>query len=111
MADGNSLEQSIKALIQRGAWQVSVHGQRKLQERQLILSEIVSASITATVVEEYPSYFHGPAILFLTKMADGLEIHVMWGIKLPLASCAYLVTAYLPDPKDWLPDNMTRKKS
>jgi hypothetical protein len=75
------------------------------------LSEIVNVSLSALIVEEYPTYFHGPSILFLAKMADGLEIHVMWGIKLPEADTAYLVTAYVPDPKEWLSDNMTRIKS
>jgi hypothetical protein len=111
MDAGGSVEKIIKSLIQSGDWQVSIHGQRKLQERQLLLSEILEASISATVVEEYPNYFHGPSILFLAKMADGLEIHVMWGIKEPEAITAYLVTAYIPDPDEWLSDNVTRKET
>ncbi len=104
-----TIEHTIKSLVAKDHWQVTVHGQRKLQERKLILSEITDATARARLIEEYPDYHHGPAALFLIMLTADLAIHVLWGISKAKSDTAYLVTAYVPDESEWMPDRMTRK--
>ena len=62
------------------------------------------------VVEEYPDYHKGPALLILTKSDYGGAVHSLWGVPKGESRPATLITAYLPDPAKWESDNLTRKR-
>lgn len=100
----------IKALIAENDVLVSVHGYEELAEDNLYVSDIVNNAVAGLVIEDYPEYHKGPAVLVLQKDEKGLLIHVVWGIPKDKKRPAVIVTAYRPDPKLWSKDLKRRLK-
>jgi hypothetical protein len=99
----------IVRLINHGEVQISAHGYDELAADNIFVRDIVSQVATAVLIEDYPEYHKGPAVLVLQLDTDGNPIHVVWGIPKGATSPAVLVTAYRPDPARWSDDFMRRK--
>lgn len=70
----------------------------------------VANLMSAVVVEEYPDYPKGGALLVLQYEPSGKPVHVVWGIPRGHATPAVLITAYRPDALRWSDDFMRRRK-
>lgn len=103
-----TLKQIIE-LVQRGEVRVSLHGYDELAADDILVHEAVDGISDAVVVEDYPDYYKGPAVLVLQKDYEGEAIHVLWGVAKDSLSPAVLVTAYRPDPERWR-DGFTRRR-
>ena len=98
----------VRLLVGRGDWQASVHGLQSLVDDSVVTADVVDAIDTGVVVEDYPSYYAGPSVLVLLADRDG-PVHILWGLKAGTDRPAVIITAYRPDPKNWLDDNRTRR--
>jgi hypothetical protein len=65
------------------------------------LDELLLGAGSAVVVEEYPDYPKGAAVLVLQRAVDGSPVHAVWGVPRGYDRPAVLVTAYRPDPNLW----------
>lgn len=99
----------IKSLVEIGEIRVSAHGYDELANDAILVRDLLAAIDTALIVEDYPDYHKGPAVLVLQKDRHGESVHVVWGIPKDADSPAVLVTAYRPDPGRWTNDFMRRK--
>jgi hypothetical protein len=99
----------IQELILRRQVRISAHGYDELAEDDILVQDAVDGAGTAEIVEEYPDFHRGPAVLVLEKDRHGQPIHVVWGIPKGAASPAVLVTAYRPDPGRWSADFLERQ--
>ncbi len=99
----------VLGLVGRGEVRISQHGYDELSEHNIAVRDVVDGATYAQVVEDYPEYPKGPCVLALQKTADGIPIHVVWGIPRGESSPAVLVTAYRPDPERWTDDFLRRK--
>jgi hypothetical protein len=97
----SALWQKLADLIAAGDVRVSEHGYDALADNGLKIDEILSCVPWAVVLEEYPDYPKGPAVLVLQLDAEGNPVHAVWGIPRGYNSPAVLVTAYKPDPGLW----------
>lgn len=93
--------QEIIALILSSDIRVSEHGYDQIAEHGLNVNEIIAGILEAVVVEEYPDYPKGKALLVLQQDSNGAFIHAVWGIPRGFDKPAVLITSYRPDPKLW----------
>jgi hypothetical protein len=91
----------IRRLIAAGNVRVSEHGYDELAEDNILVHDLIEGIAHATVVEDYPTFPKGPAVLVLQFDHERRPVHVVWGIPQGAASPAVLVTAYRPDPARW----------
>jgi len=89
---------------------VTSHAGQKIQQRGLLLQDIIEGLNSAKLIEDYTSPFKGPTILVFMRDTQNLPVHAVWGIPKNSTGPAYLVTAYRPDPLEWRDDHLTRRK-
>ena len=98
----------IRTLVVDGDFRISDHAYIQIQARELIVAQLVESISDAEIVEDYPDFHKGPAVLVLSNI-EGRSLHMVWGIPKDYARPAWLVTAYAPDPLEWYPDDRTRR--
>ena len=69
----------------------------------------MQGAASGELIEAYPDYFVGPAILMLQADRGGRPIHAVWGIENGTDEPAVLVTAFYPDSAAWSADFRSRK--
>lgn len=99
----------IVRLINEGQIRISAHGYDELAADNIFARDVIGGVETAFLVEDYPKYHKGPAVLVLQFDNAGNPIHIVWGIPKGKTSPAVLVTAYRPDPARWSGGFMRRK--
>jgi hypothetical protein len=102
--------EKIKALVESGEVRISEPGYDELINDDLTAREIIESIEEGILVEDYPSFPKGPAVLLLQTDRYGEPVHVVWGIPKGYDKPAVLVTAYRPDPDRWNAAFMERKK-
>lgn len=101
--------QAVQRLVSQRSYSVSQHGMRRMAERGILLSDVLSGVRTGDAIEDYPYYYSGPAVLVLQHDPTGLALHVVWGIEKGTSEPAVLITAYKPDRSDWNDDFRSRR--
>ncbi|MFM9058022.1 MAG: DUF4258 domain-containing protein [Planctomycetaceae bacterium] len=97
----SQLWQRFTTLIAAGDVRVSEHGYDALVDDGLTVDDVLAGAAAAVVVEEYPEYPKGAAVLVLQVLADGSRVHAVWGVPRGYNRPVVLVTAYRPDPERW----------
>ncbi len=101
---------SVQKLVAEGKVRISDHGYDELAEDRILVREVLSGTNSAELVEDYPDFGKGPAVLALQFDGSGGPIHVVWGIPRGRTEPAVLVTAYRPDPRRWRDNHRERRR-
>jgi hypothetical protein len=91
----------VKKLVAAGQVRISEHGYDEIAADGIYVRDILAGLDKATVVEDYPAFPKGRAVLVLQSDRDTQPIHVLWGIPKGFTFPAVVVTAYRPDPARW----------
>ena len=100
--------EAVKRLVAAGDIRISEHGYDEIADDEISVREIVNGLNEAVVVEDYPVFVKGPAVLVLQLDAEGRPVHVVWGVPKDREGPAVLVTAYRPDAGRWSADFLER---
>jgi len=106
----NTTLEAVKRLVAAGELRISEHGYDELADDGIAVRDIIGGVHNAVLVEDYPAFAKGPAVLVLQFDAARQPVHVVWGIPKGHSELAVLVTAYRPDPKRWSSDFLQRLK-
>lgn len=85
---------------------VSLHGQLRLNERNITVDDVMQAIDTGEIIEQYPDDFPFPSCLILGLSVNGTYIHIVVSMN---DGKIYLITAYIPNSEKWESDFKTRK--
>ena len=100
----------VRQLVAAGDVRVSEHGYDALADDDIPVRDLLRGIDNANVVEDYPAFPKGPAVLLLQFDSSNRPVHVVWGIPKGFTSPAVLVTAYRPDPARWNNNFTERRK-
>jgi len=100
----------VRALTASGEVRISDHGYDEFAADGIVAMEVVEGVAAALVVEDYPNAALGPSVLVLQHDANGLPLHILWGIPAGSSGPAVVITAYRPDPTRWTHDFLERKQ-
>lgn len=89
---------------------VSAHALERLLGYRLLIEPLLDGISDAVLVEDYPDYFKGPAVLVLQFDEDGEPIHLVWGMPAGAQEPVVLVTVHRPDPDRWT-ENYSRRNA
>lgn len=92
---------TIVELVIAGKYKISEHALDALLDDELERADVSDSIAESEILENYPDFGKGPAILLFQIAADGRVVHCVWGIPKGATSPAVLITAYLPDPSKW----------
>ena len=101
---------TIQRLVAAGDVRISEHGYDELANDGIAAREVLNGVSAAKLVEDYPEFGKGPAVLVLQSDAGDKPLHVVWGIPKGHTGPAVLITAYRPDPTLWSSDFLRRLK-
>ena len=106
----SSTLEAIRDLVAAGEIRISEHGYDELSEDGIRIRDVLAGLSSAVVVEDYPTFRKGPAVLALQSDLAGRPLHIVWGIPKGRMGPAVLITAYRPDPVRWTDDFKNRQK-
>jgi hypothetical protein len=86
--------QRICELVKRRSVHVSAHGYARMSKRGILFADVLSGIANGSVIEDYPEFHLGPAILVLQIDAGGRALHAVWGIEKGTEAPAVIKTAY-----------------
>ena len=98
----------LKGLVQADKIRVSQHAYRRLGEHGISSDDLIASIGSGEVLEDYPQYHAGPAVLVLQSDNIGAPLHAVWGIENGTDEPAVLITTYRPDPSLWSTNFKTR---
>ena len=101
---------AVRRLVAGGSVRISEHGYDQLSDDDIFVRDLFNGINNAIVVEDYPTFPKGAAVLVLEFDGNDRPIHVVWGIPKGFTSPAVLVTAYRPDPAKWNEHFTERRK-
>jgi hypothetical protein len=93
--------EAVKKLVAAQQVRISAHGYDEIAADGIYVRDVLAGIGTAAVVEDYPAFPKGRAVLVLQFDKDNQPIHVVWGIPKGFTSPAVVVTAYRPNPDRW----------
>src|SRR4030067_2116029 len=76
----------------------SDHSVKRMIKRNVTRQEVESAILTGEIIEEYPDDKYSPSCLVYGKTEIGRDLHV----QVSLPPIVVIITAYDPDPKEWI---------
>ena len=86
---------------------ISLHGQLRLNERNISVDDIMNAIDNGEIIEQCPKDFPFPSCLILGISVNNIYIHVVVSMN---ENKIYLITAYVPSSDKWEADLKTRKE-
>ena len=86
---------------------ISLHGQLRLNERNITIDDVMNAIDSGEIIEQYPKDFPFPSCLILGLSVKDVYIHIVVSMS---DDKIYLITAYIPSLDKWEADFKTRKQ-
>ncbi|MBI5749160.1 MAG: DUF4258 domain-containing protein [Nitrospinae bacterium] len=88
----------IQSKIKSKQYSFSDHAVKRMIKRAIYRHEVEDAINQGEIIEEYPDDKYSPSCLIYGKTSNGRDLHV----QVSVPPTTVIITAYEPDPKEWL---------
>jgi len=95
-----TLIEGIREKVTTGAFEFSQHAVDQSILRRISVEEIIEAIAGGEVIEDYPTDKYGPSCLIVGFTRSQRAIHVQCSY--PSRDLVKMITAYEPDPDQWI---------
>jgi len=96
----------IRSQAQEERVRVTVHAHQEMVEEGVTMAELLETTISARIIEDYPSHRRGPCCLLHGVTRSGRHLHIVCTTSLEML---VIITVYEPRPPKW-PDPALRRK-
>ena len=86
---------------------ITIHAAKRLEQRGIFLKEVMNCIMTGEIIEQYPDDYPYASCLTLGNTNTNKPLHTVVGTN---GNQLWIVTAYYPAPKKWMPDLKTRRE-
>lgn len=97
----------VKRAFRGGRYFVRLHARLRMRERGIADEEVFRTIFEGEVIEYYPDSEPYPSCLIL-GWSDSKPVHVVCALS--SGGIAFLITAYIPSPKEWEEGFRRRKR-
>ncbi|MBF0104712.1 MAG: DUF4258 domain-containing protein [Deltaproteobacteria bacterium] len=94
----------LRKLVRSGKYQITLHAQKRMDQRAITLSELKEAICQGEVVELYPDDTPFPSCLMVGRVRGGFPLYAVCA----LSDLVHVVTVHWMDPAKWF-DPKTRR--
>lgn len=94
----------IRAVFAAGLYHYTLHAVQRTTVRRISRQEIEQAVAVGEIIEQYPHDKYGPSCLILGFTPVERPLHVQCS----LPPDVKIITAYEPDPSEWLNNRVRR---
>ncbi|MDP2854439.1 MAG: DUF4258 domain-containing protein [Smithellaceae bacterium] len=88
----------IRDEIRKGQYRFSDHAVKRMIKRSILRQDVETVISEGEIIEEYPDDKYSPSCLVFGKTKAGRTLH----IQVSLAPVVVVITAYEPDPEEWI---------
>ena len=97
---------TIREHVGAGEYKFSDHAVKRMMKRLISRKEIETVLLSGEIIEEYPEDKYSPSCLVSGMTEKGRALHVL--VSLPPQ--VVIVTAYEPDPDEWIERKIRRRQ-
>ena len=98
----------IRCCLAEGHVYWTYHVNMRLRQRHITREMVLAATADMEIIEAYPDDKYLPSYLILCKSVQ-FTFHMVCATDVP-GDNIRIVTAYVPDPVEWMPDLKTRRQ-
>ena len=99
--------EQFRQLNQAENYVVTMHSRRRMNERGILLRDVMHAIHYGEIIEQYPEDHPFPSCLILGVSIAEKHLHAVCSLA---DSRIYLITAYYPNEAEWESDMRTRRQ-
>jgi hypothetical protein len=97
--------EKIADLIRKRKYRLTVHAQKRMDQRGITLDELKEIFMNGAIVEEYPDDKPYPSCLIMGRIRGGFPLYAVVGVE----KIIHVITVHWLDPSKWL-DPKTRRE-
>jgi len=97
----------IKDLVKSNKIQWRGHILVRMQQRGIMINQVISCITTGEIIEYYESDYPFPSCLILGFTDNNTGLHVVCAVG---QDYVWMITTYYPDKEQWYEDLKTRRK-
>ena len=98
-------EKEIRVLCSSGQLLFTAHCLSRMQERSILIDDIISVIMNGEIIEDYPDDYPFPSCLVMGTI-DKMKLHVVLAND---GGCLRIISAYRPDDSKFMEDGKTRR--
>lgn len=98
--------EKLRAHVRNGKYRITLHAQKRMDQRAITLAELKEVICQGEVVELYPDDAPFPSCLIVGRVRGGFPLYAVCA----LSDMVHIVTVHWMDPAKWLDPNTRREK-